>query len=98
MAEIFNLISEVGLPIAGAMAAGVFIFVIIKQMFSGIIEEINTLDIFTKSLENRARTMNNEIMKIDLLVSSALDLTPPIERVARSENFVEDGKIDVRRD
>ena len=67
-------------------------------MFSGIIEQINTLDIFTKSLENRARTMNNEIMKIDLLVSSALDLTPPIERVARSENFVEDGKIDVRRD
>ena len=98
MAEIFDLISEVGLPIAGAMAAGVFIFVIIKQMFSGIIEQINTLDIFTKSLENRARTMNNEIMKIDLLVSSALDLTPPIERVARSENFVEDGKIDVRRD
>ena len=97
MAEIFDLISEVGLPIAGAMAAGVFIFVIIKQMFSGIIEQINTLDIFTKSLENRARTMNNEIMKIDLLVSSALDLTPPIERVARSENFVEDGKIDVRR-
>ena len=98
MAEIFDLISEVGLPIAGAMAAGVFIFVIIKQMFSGIIEQINTLDIFTKSLENRARTMNNEIMKIDLLVSSSLDLTPPIERVARSENFVEDGKIDVRRD
>ncbi len=98
MAEIFDLISEVGLPIAGAVAAGVFIFVIIKQMFSGIIEQINTLDIFTKSLENRARTMNNEIMKIDLLVSSALDLTPPIERVARSENFVEDGKIDVRRD
>ena len=98
MAEVFDLISDVGLPIAGAMAAGVFIFVIIKQMFSGIIDQINTLDIFTKSLENRARTMNNEIMKIDLLVSSALDLTPPIERVARSENFVEDGKIDVRRD
>tara|TARA_B100000963_G_scaffold334814_1_gene328349 strand:+ start:90 stop:386 length:297 start_codon:yes stop_codon:yes gene_type:complete len=98
MTEVFDLISDVGLPIAGAMAAGVFIFVIIKQMFSGIIDQINTLDIFTKSLENRARTMNNEIMKIDLLVSSALDLTPPIERVARSENFVEDGKIDVRRD
>ena len=98
MTEVFDLISDVGLPIAGAMAAGVFIFVIIKQMFSGIIDQINTLDIFTKSLENRARTMNNEILKIDLLVSSALDLTPPIERVARSENFVEDGKIDVRRD
>ena len=42
--------------------------------------------------------MSNEIVKIDLLVSSALDLRPDIDRVARAENFVEDGKVDVRRD
>jgi hypothetical protein len=98
MNEVFSLISDVGLPIAGALASGFFIFTIIKQMLSGVVEQINTLNMFTKSLENRARTMNNEIIKIDMLVSSALDLTPPIDRIARSENFVEDGKIDVRRD
>ena len=49
-------------------------------------------------LETRARVMNNDILRIDLLVSSALDLTPPIDRVARAENFVEDGSIDARRD
>ena len=53
---------------------------------------------FTSSLENRARTMSNEMVKIDLLVSSALELRPDIERIARAENFVEDGKLDVRRD
>jgi hypothetical protein len=42
--------------------------------------------------------MSNEIVKIDLLVSSALDLKPDTERIARAENFVEDGKLDVRRD
>jgi len=42
--------------------------------------------------------MSNEMIKIDLLVSSALGLTPDIGRVARAENFVEDGKVDVRRD
>jgi hypothetical protein len=42
--------------------------------------------------------MSNEIVKIDLLVSSALDLRPDTERIARAENFVEDGKVDVRRD
>lgn len=98
MNEVFSLISDVGLPIAGTLASGFFIFTIIKQMLSGVVEQINTLNMFTKSLENRARTMNNEIIKIDMLVSSALDLTPPIDRIARSENFVEDGKIDVRRD
>ena len=49
-------------------------------------------------LEDRARTMSNEIMKIDLLVSSALDLRPDIDRIARAENFIEDKKLDVRRD
>jgi hypothetical protein len=42
--------------------------------------------------------MSNEMMKIDLLVSSALELSPDIDRVARAENFVEDNKIDARRD
>jgi hypothetical protein len=42
--------------------------------------------------------MSDEIMKIDLLVSSALELKPDIERIARAENFIEEGKIDARRD
>jgi hypothetical protein len=98
MEEIFKLISEVGLPIAGAMIMGFFIFVIIRQIFDGIVDSIGTLTMFCESLENRARTMSNEMIKIDLLVSSALGLNPDIERVARSENFVEDGQVDVRRD
>ena len=49
-------------------------------------------------LETRARVMNNDIIRIDLLVSSALDVAPPVDRVARAENFVEDGTIDARRD
>jgi K+-transporting ATPase c subunit len=98
MEEIFQLISDVGLPIAGALVMGFFLFVIIKQIFEGIIDNIATLTMFAESLENRARTMSNEMVKIDLLVSSALGLNPDIERVARAENFVEDGKIDVRRD
>lgn len=81
-----------------ALASGFFIFLVIKQILQGIVDSIGTLTIFCESLENRARTMANEMIKIDLLVSSALDLRPDIERIARSENFVEDGKVDVRRD
>ena len=71
---------------------------VIKQIFEGIVEQIKTLTIFCNALENRARMMSNEMIKIDLLVSSALELRPDIERIARAENFVEDGKLDVRRD
>ena len=98
MEDIFVLIADVGAPIAGSMVMGFFIFTVIKQILNGIVDQIKTLTIFCNSLENRARTMSNEMIKIDLLVSSALELTPPIDRVARASNFVEDGKIDARRD
>ena len=98
MEEIFTLISDVGLPIAGALVMGFFIFTIIKQILEGVVDDIKTLTIFCESLENRARTMSNEMVKIDLLVNSALELRPDIGRIARAENFVEDGKLDVRRD
>jgi len=98
MEEVFSLISDVGLPIAGAVVMGVFIFIIIKQIMEGIVDDIKTLTMFCESLENRARSMSNEMIKIDMLVSSALELRPDIERVARAENFIEDGKLDVRRD
>ena len=69
-----------------------------KQIMMGIVDNIRTLTMFCESLENRARTMSNEMIKIDMLVSSALELRPDIDRVARAENFIEDGKLDVRRD
>lgn len=77
---------------------GFFIFTVIKQILEGIVDDIKTLTGFCKMLENRARTMSNEMIKIDLLVSSALELKPDIERIARAENFIEDDKLDVRRD
>ena len=98
MTEIFTLIADVGAPIAGALVMGFFIFLVMKQILEGIVDQIGTLTMFCESLENRARTMSNEMIKIDMLVSSALELRPDIERVARAENFIEDGKLDVRRD
>jgi hypothetical protein len=98
MEEIFGLIGEVGAPIAGSIVMGFFIFIVIKQILEGVVDSIGTLTMFCKSLENRARTMSNEMIKIDLLVSSALELRPDIERIARAENFIEDDKLDVRRD
>ena len=98
MEEVFKLIAEVGAPIAGSAVMGFFIFLVIKQILEGIVGQVKTLTMFCTSLENRATTMSNEMMKIDLLVSSALELKPDIERISRATNFVEDGKVDARRD
>ena len=54
MEDLFILIGEVGAPIAGAIVMGFFIFIVIKQILEGVIDDIKTLTMFCKSLENRA--------------------------------------------
>ena len=96
--EVFNLITEVGVPIAGALVMAYFIFVVMIQLMEGLVDEIKTTQSITKMLITRASIMNNDIIRIDTSVSSALNLPPDLDRIARAENFVEDGKIDARRD
>ena len=96
--EVFDLIEKVGLPIAGGLVMGYFIFLIMKQMMTGLVNKINTVETIAKMLITRASIMNNDIIRIDTSVSSALNLPPDLDRIARAENFVEDGKIDARRD
>ncbi len=69
-----------------------------KQLMDGLVDEIKTVQGISKMLITRASTMNNDIIRIDTSVSSALSLPPDLDRIARAENFVEDGKIDARRD
>ena len=96
--EAFNLIAEIGLPIASGLIMAYFIFLVMKQLMDGLISEIQTVQGITKMLITRASIMNNDMIRIDTSVSSALNLPPDLDRIARAENFVEDGKIDARRD
>ena len=44
-------------------------------------------------LDNRIQYMNNDLLKLDILVSHALKIKPDEERIARA-----DGKDDARKD
>ena len=96
--EIFQLITEVGDPIAGALIMGLFIFIIIKQIMDNLVDDIKTVKGMSEMLITRGKVMNNDIIRIDTSVSAALGLAPDLQRLARAENFVEDGTIDARRD
>tara|TARA_R100000353_G_scaffold128965_1_gene91595 strand:- start:1848 stop:2144 length:297 start_codon:yes stop_codon:yes gene_type:complete len=98
MDQAFSLIADVGVPIASGLVMGYFIFLIMKQLMSGLVNDIKGVESITKMLITRASIMNNDMIRIDTSVSSALDLSPDLTRIARAENFVEDGKIDARRD
>jgi len=98
MQDVLQLVSELGLPVAGGLIMAYFIFLVMKQLMEGLVGEIKTVQGITKMLITRASIMNNDIIRIDTSVSSALGLPPDLDRIARAENFVEDGKIDARRD
>lgn len=93
MGDILNLIGEVGFPIAGALAAGYFVFLTLRFILEGVTGSINGLAGIIKALDNRVQTMNNDLVKIDALMSYALKVKPNIDRLAANE-----GKEDARRD
>ena len=93
-----EFLADVGAPIFGSLVMAFFIFITLKYILEGVLDNVKSLTGIISMLEDRARVMNNDIIKIDLLISQALELRPDLERVARAENFVEDGSIDARRD
>jgi hypothetical protein len=91
--EIFKLIAEVGFPIAGACAAGFFVFTTIKFILASVTGSVNGLKGIIGALDNRVQTMNNDLIKLDSLISYAFNVKPNIDRLAANE-----GKEDARRD
>jgi hypothetical protein len=85
--------SEVGFPIAGAIAAGVFVFITLKFILASVTGSVKSLVGIIQALDNRVQTMNNDLVKIDTLLSHVLDVKPNIDRIAANE-----GKEDARRD
>jgi len=91
--EFLELVGDVGFPIAGAIAAGVFVFVTLRFILNGVTDSVNTLKNIIGALDNRVQTMNNDLVKIDTLLSYVLRVRPNIDRIAANE-----GKEDARRD
>lgn len=93
MLEFFQLVAEVGFPIAAAVAAGYFVFLTVKFILAGVTGSVKGMAGIITALDNRVKTMNADIIRIDTLVSSALGVKPDLDRIARAN-----GKEDARRD
>ena len=89
----FKLVADVGFPIAAAGAAGYFVFLTMKFILAGVTGSVRGMAGLITALDNRVRTMNHDVVRIDTIVSNALGLKPDVERIARA-----DGKNDARRD
>jgi hypothetical protein len=93
MDQFLKLVAEVGFPIAAACGAGYFVFLTLKFILAGVTSSVKGLSGIINALDNRVRTMNHDVIRIDTIVSNALGLRPDVDRIARA-----DGKNDARRD
>jgi hypothetical protein len=93
MDQFLKLVAEVGFPIAAACGAGYFVFLTLKFILAGVTSSVNGIKGIISALDNRVKTMNHDVVRIDVTVSNALGLKPDVDRIARA-----DGKNDARRD
>lgn len=91
--DFLTLIGEVGFPIAAALAAGLFVFITLRFILDGVLDDIKQQRIFVQALDNRIKTMNNEIIRIDVMISQTVGLRSDLDRIARA-----DGQKDARKD
>tara|TARA_B100001057_G_scaffold250067_1_gene250304 strand:+ start:644 stop:925 length:282 start_codon:yes stop_codon:yes gene_type:complete len=89
----FEILVEFGLPVASAVVMGIFIYMILKYILESVVGQVGGIHGIIMALDNRIKTMNNDMIKLDLLISHALKLKPDEDRISRA-----DGKTDARRD
>ena len=89
----FDILVKFGLPVAASIVMGFFIFLIIKYILESVVGQVKGMHGIIMSLENRVKNMNNDMMKLDIQISDALNLRQDEERISRA-----DGKEDARRD
>jgi hypothetical protein len=81
----FNVIAELGFPIAAASASGYFVFLTIKFILAGVTSSVNSMNNIIRGLDNRVDTMTDELQRLDVKISLAIGIEPDYDRVARAE-------------
>ena len=89
----FAILVEFGLPVAAAVVMGFFIFLILRYILESVIGQVKGMHGIIMSLDNRVKNMNNDMIKLDIQISDALNLRQDEERISMA-----DGKEDARRD
>lgn len=91
--EAFKLIADLGFSIAAVFGGGFFIVMLLKYILESVTSSVQTLNGMISALDNRVKTINNEMIRLDTLICCALDIKPDVRRMSAA-----DGKEDARKD
>ena len=62
-------------------------------LLESVVGQANSLHAMITALDLRVKTMNNEVVRIDTLISTVVGVKPDLDRIARA-----DGQKDARKD
>jgi predicted choloylglycine hydrolase len=91
--EAFKLIADLGFSIAAVLGGGFFIIMLLRYILESVTLKVQALNGMLSVLNNRVRTINNEIIRLDALICIALGIKPDVRRISAA-----DGKEDARKD
>ena len=91
--EAFKLIADLGFSIAAVLGGGFFIIMLLRYILESVTLRVQALNGMLSVLNNRVRTINNEIIRLDALICIALGVKPDVRRISAA-----DGKEDARKD
>ena len=78
--EFLQFATDVGFPIAAACGGIYFVFLTQKFLLDSVLERIQGLIAIIRQLDKRITSMSQDIIRIDALMSEALDIAKEREK------------------
>jgi len=91
--DFMTILETVGIPAAFAVAAGWMVWKLFNHLIADVHKKLDTQHSMIVALIDRVRQMDNDMIRIDSMVRTAMGIQVDIDRLARA-----DGKKDQRKD
>ena len=91
--DFMQVLETVGIPAAFAVAAGWMVWKLFQHLISDVHKKLDTQHGMIVALIDRVRQMDNDMIRIDSMVRTAMGIQVDVDRIARA-----DGKKDQRKD
>ena len=91
--DFMTILETVGIPAAFAVAAGWMVWKLFNHLIADVHKKLDTQHGMIVALIDRVRQMDNDMIRIDSMVRTAMGIQVDVDRIARA-----DGKKDQRKD
>ena len=91
--DFMTILETVGIPAAFAVAAGWMVWKLFNHLIADVHKKLDTQHGMIVALIDRVRQMDNDMIRIDSMVRTAVGIQVDVDRLAMA-----DGKKDQRKD